>query len=897
MLRKCPNPIYSRWLFPIAGLISLYAAIPAAAQIIPDNTLPNQSTVRRSDRVYDIQGGTVRGGNLFHSFEQFSIRRGDTAFFNHASDIRNILTRVTGSSRSEIDGLIRANGNANLFLLNPNGIIFGSNARLDIGGSFIASTAASIRFADGTIFSTLNPQNSSLLTLSVPIGVQYGAVARPIRVQGSGNALSINPETFSIVRDDRPSGLQVQAGQTLALLGGTIRLRGGNLTASDGHIELGSVSSGSIAFDSTQADWGFNYDNAEFGDVRLSEAASADTSGAGGGSIHVQGRQVSLTGGSSVLSITRGTANGRGLRVNATERLQIAGVTTDPASGDVLFPSSLYADVNLGATGDGGPLSITTPYLQVAGGGQISASTLGAGSSGRITVAARVIELIGGAPVVGGSGLFANTDVEATGSSGGVDIVTDRLAIAGGAAISASTFGFGNAGNLTVAAREVALAGTSPGGTPSGLFAQVEDGAIGQGGNLRIFAQHVQMTDGAQINVNTFGRGDAGRLTIRAEQLELSGTATTVDRPSALQATVQLGAEGAGGDIVINARSLRLEDGAQITVATAGSGDAGNLTIRSRAIELSGVSEFGRSGLFATAVIGSGTGGTIRVNTHQLSLQDGATISTSNFSSLNPNTPPGQGPAGNIQIAARSIQLHDSTITTSSAVGQGGNIYLQSEFLGMGQRSAISTNSQGQEPGGNIAIVSDLVTASGNSDITANAVNAQGGRITITTEGLLGIQPRDQLTPGNDITATSELGPQFNGIVEIRSPDVDPSQGLTELPSDTTDRETQIAASCERLRGNELVITGRGGLAEDASYPLRGQAVWQDLRIEANTETVEDRRVVLPIPMTNEPPIVEAQGWVRDEIGQIHLVASTGERTSSSVQVAQCNHIRNQSMR
>ena len=129
-------------------LLLLLPTLPVQAQINPDNTLPTSSQINPQNNIIYIEQGTVKGTNLFHSFAQFSVPDGMTAYFNNNSNIQNIFSRVTGGEISQINGTIQANGNANLFLMNPQGIIFGKNASLNIGGSFLATTANSMKFAD-----------------------------------------------------------------------------------------------------------------------------------------------------------------------------------------------------------------------------------------------------------------------------------------------------------------------------------------------------------------------------------------------------------------------------------------------------------------------------------------------------------------------------------------------------------------------------------------------------------------------------------------------------------------------------------------------------------------------------------------------------------------------------
>jgi filamentous hemagglutinin family protein len=340
------------WIASSIALGCLVTLKPATAQIVPDKTLRVNSRVTPGCTVCTIDGGTVRGSNLFHSFSEFSVPTGGEAFFNNALQIQNIFTRVTGNSVSNIDGLIRANGTANLFLLNPNGISFGANATLNIGGSFFASTASSLVFADGTVFSA-KPDTSTppLLTISVPLGLQYGKNPGNVQVQGAT--------------------LEVGVGQTLALVGGNVQLDSAALyTPFDppgGRVELGGlVGEGTVGLVANGEYLGLSFPvGVARGNVFLSNDAVVDVTAARGGSIGVNASNLTMTQGSRLLA---GIASGRG-SVNA-----VAGNIEINATGVIdLTESYIFNNVESRAQGRGGDVNITTSQLRVSGGTQVGA--------------------------------------------------------------------------------------------------------------------------------------------------------------------------------------------------------------------------------------------------------------------------------------------------------------------------------------------------------------------------------------------------------------------------------------------------------------------------------------------------------------------------------------------
>ena len=178
----------------------------AIAQITPDATLGMESSVVAPNQIIQglpsdrIDGGAMRGANLFHSFSNFNTLEERGAYFANPAGVENIISRVTGTNPSHLFGVLGVLGNANLFFLNPNGIVFGPNARLDVRGSFTASTSDRFRLNDGSEFSAVNPQAPPLLTVNVPLGLQHGAARSNIVNQANltvGKDLTLHGESIS----------------------------------------------------------------------------------------------------------------------------------------------------------------------------------------------------------------------------------------------------------------------------------------------------------------------------------------------------------------------------------------------------------------------------------------------------------------------------------------------------------------------------------------------------------------------------------------------------------------------------------------------------------------------------------------------------------------------------
>ncbi len=800
----------------------IFASSISQAQISPDGTLP--TNVNQINNVFEITGGTQAGSNLFHSFRQFSVPNGSEAFFKNSGNINivNIINRVTGGSVSNIDGLIKENYGANLILINPSGINFGPNAQLSIGGSFLGSTASSLKFADGTEFSATDIQNSSLLTISVPVGLQFGENPAAINVQGQGHNLSVESQIFSPFTRGETAGLQVQPGQTLALVGGDIVLDGGVLTAEGGRLELGSVGGNSLVSlvaNPGQA-WSLGYQEVpSFKDIEMRSRAILDTSGTGSGSIQLQGRNITLQDGSAVLIQTQGTESAGNIDINASESLQLVGTTADGQISTNIFAETIGG-------GKSGNINITTPRLVVRDGAVISAATYTSAPSGNVTInAPEFVEVNGFSPVNPNRFSTISAATYSIGNAGKLTISTKRVTATDGGNIASITAGTGSGGNVVVNASElVELIGVAPlVFAPSQITAGT--GGPGPAGNVTINTQRLVVKDGGRVDASTLASGPAGSITINAkDSVEISGTVPGSVNPSliissanivdpALQLILRLPPipSGASGSVTINTGKLSVTDGALVTASNQGSGISGRIKINAQSVfldgggitsELGGTFTAGQVKLFSPFIIGGDMGGDIDISAQQLTVQGGAGISTASFTNA---------AGGNVNMDVSGLMQVDGFAPFSPSAlsfigsstfssGKSGNVNIYTGQLRVLNGARIGAGTFGTGSSGDMTInatqsvevIGKEPSQSVGSLIGVSTLNSgKGGNLTINTPKLI-------VQDGGRVDS-STVASGSAGSVTINASEFVEVDGVSSLISAGANVESEITRQIFRL--------------------------------------------------------------------------------------------------
>ena len=825
----------------------------ASAQVIPDQTV--NTKVNQNGSIAEITGGETRGDNLFHSFQEFSIPTGNEAAFNNANNITNIFSRVTGANISNINGIIRANGSANLFLINPNGIIFGQDAALDIGGSFYGSTADSIIFPDSE-FSATSPEEEPILTISVPIGLSFE--------DNRGEVIN-----NSVANEGR--GLEVENGNNITLVGGDVSLNNGIIIAPDGTINLGGIEEEGIVEINDNGSLTFPIDVAR-ADVTLTNGSIVDVMGTGRGNININASDFEMSAGELGSSFI------------------IAGVTTDSTNaqaGDITINasnigvdnSSIVNVFDSEASGNAGDVRITASSLSLTNGGQIATRTEGQGNTGSVEILAEDTISIDGQSLEGSEVVYSsiNSTVgsRASGNAGEVKITTGSLSITNVGDISAITEGQGNAGGVEITAEDtISIDGQNSAGLSSGIGSQVFPDAKGDAGDVIINSGSLSLTNGGIINASTLGQGNTGGVEITAKDtISIDGQSSSANFVINAGSLVALGAEGNAGDVTINTGSLYLTNGGIITASTQGSGNTGKVEITAKdTISIDGQNSAGLPSAVAssTAIEDLGDTGGVKITTNSLSLTNGGRIAASIRS---------QGQPGQLTIKANSLSLHSNAeILASTRFGQGGNVNLQiAENITLKNNSSISAQAFNNANGGNLSIDASLIiaTPNQNNDLVASAQEGNGGNINITSKGIFGFEKRSSNPPNNtnDIDATSEFSD--DGTVQINSPEVNLQKELeqSELELLTTDIAIDNSCLASSNQQGSFTIGSNDGLPRnpnsnysDTNFSLTG--------IGSRTAPMKQPSEIIKNNRQQKFLMIPAQKMIETEEGRIFLVAA-----------------------
>lgn len=775
----------TQWQLGLAGGLTLGGAIafganPTLAQITPDTTLGTEPSMLTPNVEIQglpaslIEGGALRNTNLFHSFGEFNVGEGQRVYFANPTGIENIFSRVTGTHSSDILGTLGVNGSANLYLLNPQGIVFGPNAQLDVAGSFVASTANSVVFGHGVEFSATNPQAPPLLTINVTPGLQSGANPQPATISNQGNLavgqdLTLKANTLEL-QGQLSAGrdLTLQATDTLrmrdsgvtpfiAAAGGQLRIEGINSLDifALNHPESGLFSGGDMVLSSRNPVRGdAHYTSGGTFTIKHLDGtpgvllspedpvirASGDVilGGYQGASLHIlAGGSVTIPGG--VVILGPDPLNG------ITEAITLSDGTTVSINGR----TQPTLDIRAGTTAVGTPGLTTSPLIPSTL-TMLPPQDTGTPTSGNI--------IIGGILNPGGV-VFLTNQYQPNPSLPGGAIIVNGLQGVPGAIITGSTSGDG--GSVTIDSRgSIAINDL------------VNTSGLGKAGDITFLADG-NITPSEILSLGGLG----GTITLRS-----NGTIAMSDR---LISTVSLtplpGTRG--GDITVNAQSLVLTDGARIINATLGAAQGGNLNVTtSELVNASGVSSNPTnntlfttlpeaenlltrnpgSGLYALTAIGTGNTGDINVTTGRLIAREGAEVSTFTF---------GRGRGGNLELnATESVELIDVSpsnngglFTESQGGGDAGNLTINTARLIVRGGQNISTATFEQGKGGELTVnASELVELSGVSVDGQSASLLGAGTLGMGDAGTLTINTRRLIIRDGALVAVPTLG-QGNG--------------------------------------------------------------------------------------------------------------------------------------
>jgi filamentous hemagglutinin family protein len=889
-----------RSILSIAGVLVWSSLIQAAsAQIQPDATLGADRSIVTNQTIKTlpsqlIQGGTIRGGNLFHSFEQFNVLSGQGTYFANPTGVTNILTRVTGSNLSRLDGTLGVLGNANLFLLNPNGILFGSGAKLDLSGSFTASTAGSISLGPNGSFNAIAPNQSNLLSIkpNVYFTTAAGQTQAPLQ-----------PTQIKPIGDLTNSGnLQVNPGQTLSLYGSTV-YQFGNLTASGGTVEVLGDRVGLMAGSSIDVSAPIQAGNVFVGgdlkgagalplaqvtyvdqNATVNANANLNAIAPGFSSNHPNGNggQVVIWGGQTLRAYgminAKGIGTGTGGSVETSSRghLNVAGLKVNVQAPTIagtwlLDPHNVILNYDYQATnpllaGIFTPSSDDTmiyiPHIQEAldAGNNVTIETGSAGNqsgnqAGNITAMGFGMEFNNLIPVTlifraandinfEGFGIEAkqapvnfvfDAGNDITVKSGSIGTAGGSMSLTAGRSIGLMGIGFGTVSAPIVlnAKQNIFLdgAGLDAG---SGSLTVIADEARSNQGQINLQGAVLKATGGitlfASEKISSVNADIKSTYDGTSEALPIRLTAKNIAIESG-QVVSEPTNTGRGSDLIVNADSFSIKL-AEVSTKTRGAGRSGDVFLNANQMMLENFT-------LESWTVGSGRGGDVTVQAKTVKLDKAGSVSTQSgvyYGSQLEVVPQATGDAGNLIFRADTIDMSGQSNLGSEtrSFGNAGNILLEAKTVNVGKRSQISNFTKAQGNAGNLTIVAtDSINVNNGIFTTSTEGSGQGGNLNLTTD-------RFNLLDGGIQASAFSSGQGGKTMIQanILNNDAGFILGLAEGSGNAGD--TRITVDQLNMTNNAVISNSTDGSGNAGSITVIGKELNLLSRSIINTESSID---------------------------------------------------------
>ncbi len=667
--------------------------------------------------------GTTSGANLFHSFKTFNINSGESATFTGPNTILNVITRVTGGEVSTINGLLRSEvGNANFYFINPTGIIFGAEAKVDVPAAFHAGAVDSLRFVDGTHYTMSSQVNGLSISAPENFGLTTATLANNGMLSADSAVLSVNNK------------------QTLDLAAEKIVFNHAQLSAKEGNVKLTATNmdavSSKISTDTSgignAGDININAKNMNLIDTTH---LSADSNGAGkGGQVFIHdAEKVSIQNGSLISANSNAEGSGGVVTINA-KNINLDGKNLNTFTGIA---------ANAKSTGQAGQVNVQASTLTIQGGAEMNSSTFGAGDANSVNVVAEELTIDGKNNTFGPTGIGSRANPNSSGQAGSIIVTANSINLINGGAISSATSSTGNAGAVNVNVNTLHIDGQNNLLTPTGIDSSTNSAATGNAGLVDVKAYDLFINNAGGIGSNSFGSGNAGTVQIQADTIDINGKGAADSAFTGISSNTF--GSGDAGNVNVIASSLALTETGRIASNTTADGNAGDVTIVAGNLHINGNNSAIYTGIASNTYYGKGNAGTVDVTASKINIENAGRITT--------NTR-GSGKAGNLFIQADDINIDAknseylagiASAASPESTGQIGNIHVvANNKINLSNDAQISIQNRGMVsngediPFGQIDITTPNLTLEGNSVINAQSTeNADASNISMHITNVL----------------------------------------------------------------------------------------------------------------------------------------------------------------